>query len=517
MAQNDELNERLREGIAAARRGDRNTGRNLLQQVIDADPDNELAWIWLASCLTDPAARREALQRVLQINPDNARAQQALQRLGSASGGVSADTIDRLRQTARDEAAAAPQARRAGSGGGNSLLIGGLLIGGALIAALLIVTQLPALLEGDNTPPTATPAPLRVMAPTSAARIVTPTLPPPPTATLPPYEGTSLAPTLPPPFTATPLPSDTPPPPPSPTPYPQAEFVLYYTSLAEGQSAPNLYRISGEGGEAELVARDVRDPAIGLSQGGPQIAFVRDVTIEDAETGESTTFPELFVAPLDNLDAARQITEIRSTVLASPSWSPEGLEIIFVSDFDGDEDIWYVTPDGENLRKLTENDGIDREPDWRPVIGSRQFVLASDRDSFGSTEIYLATITEPGVEMPMERITDNVNSSSAPRWNSNGSRIAFISDRQGDPDVYIMDANGRGQRSLIRDDNDAEDRSPQFSPDGTFIAFVSNRQDDRFQVYLVSEAGDVLVRLNETNRDAIDLAYLPVLLFRVQP
>ena len=59
----------LQQAIAAIKSGDKATGQQLLAQVVNADPQNEAAWLWLASTLDDPQEKKECLQKVLQINP----------------------------------------------------------------------------------------------------------------------------------------------------------------------------------------------------------------------------------------------------------------------------------------------------------------------------------------------------------------------------------------------------------------------------------------------------------------
>ena len=68
----------LREGIEEAKLGHREEARELLTRVIDADPENEKAWLWMASVADSERERRAALKKVLAINPDNASAQRVL-------------------------------------------------------------------------------------------------------------------------------------------------------------------------------------------------------------------------------------------------------------------------------------------------------------------------------------------------------------------------------------------------------------------------------------------------------
>ena len=71
--------ELLSEGIAAAQSGDNAVARTLLLQVTDQAPDNETAWLWLASIVELPEHRLAFLERALGINPHNEQAQAWMQ------------------------------------------------------------------------------------------------------------------------------------------------------------------------------------------------------------------------------------------------------------------------------------------------------------------------------------------------------------------------------------------------------------------------------------------------------
>lgn len=507
----NDFEQTLQDGINAARRGDRNTGRRLLQEVIDQDPDNELAWIWMASCVTTLAERRNCLERVLEINPNNARARQALEALGTparpAQPAGPSISIDRVRQAQR-QAAAAPQPQTRRGGGINLINIAiGILFVIAVVGGLLLFSEVGIGNQNNRQAalPTRTPAPPPSRTPT-----------PFPTREPVPFVGTSGAPTLPPTFTptVTPLPSHTPTP--TSTPYPLSEFRAVFTSLEEGAPQPAIYFMRGDGSEQNWFGDGFRDVVFDPS--GQRIAFVRDVEYPPAEEGgEPEFYPELFIAPINDLNSAVQITQIKAAVLSSPTWSPEGNALVFVNDYNGSEDLWYITPDGENLRRLTLNDAyVDRDPAWEPVLGSRRIVFASDQGSFGSTELYSFEITEPGVDLVYRQLTNSNNSSYSPMWAYDGSKIAFISDRSGDADVYIMNPDGSGPTLLTRDDGEAEDRKPAFTPDARYVAFISNRQDDRFQIYMVSLQGDVLVRLTTHERNDQSIVFRPELILRLR-
>lgn len=71
-----------RQGIAAAKAGQNDEARTLLQQAIRLEPDNEAAWIWLASIARDRRERLFCFQKLLEINPQNETALNALSAMG---------------------------------------------------------------------------------------------------------------------------------------------------------------------------------------------------------------------------------------------------------------------------------------------------------------------------------------------------------------------------------------------------------------------------------------------------
>ncbi|MBN1217966.1 MAG: DUF4178 domain-containing protein [Anaerolineae bacterium] len=79
-----QINEALQKGIRAARSGRAEPARHFLTQVIQADPGNEEAWLWLARVAGNPGQQAECLQKVLQINPNNRWAAEQLARLQAA-------------------------------------------------------------------------------------------------------------------------------------------------------------------------------------------------------------------------------------------------------------------------------------------------------------------------------------------------------------------------------------------------------------------------------------------------
>ena len=75
------MSDTLEQAIAAIKAGDKNTGGQLLNQVLQTDPQNETAWLWMTTVVGSDEERRKILEHVLSINPDNEIAQNSLAKL----------------------------------------------------------------------------------------------------------------------------------------------------------------------------------------------------------------------------------------------------------------------------------------------------------------------------------------------------------------------------------------------------------------------------------------------------
>jgi Tol biopolymer transport system component len=92
---------------------------------------------------------------------------------------------------------------------------------------------------------------------------------------------------------------------------------------------------------------------------------------------------------------------------------------------------------------------------------------------------------------------------AAPSWSPDGSKIAFVSDRSGNADVWVIDSNGGNPVNLT--DDEAKDHSPAWSPDGQWIAFASLRDSLYWELYVMAADGTDVQRLTWWE-DASDLS-----------
>lgn len=91
------------------------------------------------------------------------------------------------------------------------------------------------------------------------------------------------------------------------------------------------------------------------------------------------------------------------------------------------------------------------------------------------------------------RLTNHPETDYQPSWSPDGAKIAFVSNRNGgNYQIYVMDSNGKNLRRLTNGDYDW---SPAWSPDGKKIAFHSRRHEDKAKIYVISADGTNLQKL----------------------
>ena len=111
--------------------------------------------------------------------------------------------------------------------------------------------------------------------------------------------------------------------------------------------------------------------------------------------------------------------------------------------------------------------------------------LIGDRTDHGP--IYIINLNDIGTGTGAMQLTANPGWDAEPSWSPDGSKIAFTSDRDGNDEIYVMNADGSAPMRLTSDP--AADYSPAWSPDGTRIAFVSNRGDGVPTIYVMNADG----------------------------
>jgi Tol biopolymer transport system component len=241
------------------------------------------------------------------------------------------------------------------------------------------------------------------------------------------------------------------------------------------------------------------------------------------------------------------------SIAASPAKQARW-KILLSSDREGDSELYSVNADGTGAVRLTYTPGVDGfasySPDgrkilyhrqdrrtgriggvvmnadgsgkrWLPSNGSwspdgRKIVFSSGRD--GNGEIYV--MNADGSEQ--RRIVAIPSSHEfSPEWSPDGRTIAFATERDGNREIYAMDVDGRNQRNLTRHplrDLEYGDRF-RWSPDGRRIAFTTNR-DRNTELYVMNADGSGQHRLTRTQEHESLLGWSPdgsKLAFRSEP
>ena len=149
----------------------------------------------------------------------------------------------------------------------------------------------------------------------------------------------------------------------------------------------------------------------------------------------------------------------------NPAWSPDGEQIAFSTNRDGNYEIYLMDKNGNNLVRLTENDFDDVDPCWSP--DGNKIAFTSKRD--GNNDIFVMNRDGSNPQNLTRHPADDID----PAWSPNGKQIAFSTNRDGNYEIYLMDMRGTNRRKLT--DNPSSDTEPCWSPDGKQILFTSDR------------------------------------------
>jgi Tol biopolymer transport system component len=239
---------------------------------------------------------------------------------------------------------------------------------------------------------------------------------------------------------------------------------------------------------------------------------------------EATTAPE---PPAVEPQPTGVLTNTAETVV----FPAIGGRVAFHSDRDGEIDIYTMNADGSDVQRLTDAPGRDFEPDWSP--DGAAIVFSSDRDDPDNAQLYLMNADGSNQRRLSSQLTDdqvgarwspdgqwilfhsnpvvdglarfdvfkvrpdgsdltNLTNASGNNfmadWSPDGERIVFVSQRDGNRELYVMNADGSNQTRLT--DGGWENSLPRWSPDGQQIAFESDREGTTYGVFVIDAPGD---------------------------
>jgi tetratricopeptide (TPR) repeat protein len=281
--------------------------------------------------------------------------------------------------------------------------------------------------------------------------------------------------------TATPLPV-TPTPAETPTPMPTPTVALAgkiaFTLWDGARYSVWVANVDGSGQNRIIWA--MRQPA--FSPDGSKIAV----------NGEAPDHMNLHVANADGSNLIEVTTNFEDS---RPSWSPDGNRIVFDSNRHGDR-RWriYIL---EDVTERTESDPLrspvgdtfGRDPCWMP---DGRIVYRGCDYWAGGANCGLYIVLPDGSAIPTRLTTDSSDMAPA----AHGNKVAFMSIRDGNWDIYSINTDGSDLKHLSN--NSANDGLPTFSPNGQFIAFVSD-EGGKWAVWAMNADGSGRHKLFDLN------------------
>lgn len=251
-------------------------------------------------------------------------------------------------------------------------------------------------------------------------------------------------------------------------------------------------------------------------------------------------FKEIHIAHLDGTERF-QVTNNR-TINLFPSWTPDGKSIIYTSykerapglyhfelfsgkeakwspakgryiggqmspdgryvaatlEQTGDTSLYLLDANGQVIRRLTSDPGLEVSPSWSP--DGKQIVFVSDRS--GSPQLYILDVASG----KSRRLTYSGSYNTAPAWSPKGDRIVYTGRVGRRFAIFTIAVDGGDPRQLTADSYDSED--PAWAPDGRFIAFSSNRAG-RSHLYVMQAGGENQRRLPGSGGDDTKPSWSP--------
>ncbi|MGD0902907.1 MAG: translocation protein TolB [Terracidiphilus sp.] len=257
------------------------------------------------------------------------------------------------------------------------------------------------------------------------------------------------------------------------------EIILRLGGGINGIAETKIYFVSSRTGSKEIWVMDYdgqnqrQITHLGTISTSPRIS-PDNSRIAFASLGSEGWAIRMYSLDLDRLVAFPGGTAGGSNF--TPAWSADGAKIAFSSSRSGDPEIWVADQNGGSLRKLTNFAGPDVSPTWNPRTNA-QLAWVSGRT--GLPQIYIMDQDGSSVQ----RITDGGYAVS-PSWSPNGQLLAFSWNRKygpGDPggvDIHVIDIASKNYLQLTHESGSND--YPSWAPDGRHIVFertIGGRHD----------------------------------------
>jgi TolB protein len=218
---------------------------------------------------------------------------------------------------------------------------------------------------------------------------------------------------------------------------PDGSKILFHSDRAGNY---DIYVMNPDGSGVKRLTNDSRaDTFASWSADGEKIAF------QSKREGPK----QIYVMNADGSDQTRLThSEVDEQF---PSWSPDGRQILYSSEIHGVLQLSIMNADGSEQRQLTHGAESYSFASWSP--DGRWIVAAYATED--KEEIILAELLPEGT-LDVTGLTDSPGKDTQPRWSLDGKYIYFTSNRNGNFDIYRMDADGSNVVWLLVDPPDEE-------------------------------------------------------------